>query len=744
MHTRFVFFISAVLLLGAHTLVGETLNGRVLEAATGNPAPGVALYLVGNRTGVVTGGDGRFSIEAAAGVDTLRCRGLEYREALVPVRIPGAVEIRLEADLPVVETVEVQAARPDRLPAHERTSSSVNIITRETIPDRAATVDQVLDSEAGIDIRSTGGVGARADISIRGSSTDQVTVYLDGVPFSAGGSGFNGLGAVPLGQVDRIEVYRGSAPGSFGAGAIGGVVDITTVRTGAEREISASASHGSFGTAHQSVLAAFGGKRNRFLLNAGRNASDNDFRYFNDRGTTIDTSDDGWDRRKNGDYEAMNFLGRWDGDLTEEHTLGATLSLTDTDRGVTGLGRRPVLSARHESRGVFAQARHRFRDFADTRLWFMREKVHFLDPDDEAGRRGPQDTDDRIEVRGVLSRLHRVFGPVLFHGSVEIKREQYEARDSFDSAVTPPSHRTSAGAGIEAEIMLREGDLWISPRLHASRVRDRLRRMSSFLAHSAVDSAIAADRTPVSYGLGVRYRVSPGFVVRANGGSASRLPEFGELFGDTGDVVGNTDLTEERGNTIDAGFHYTFGENMLEADASVFHRYADNLIQRRNYGDYIISENIGKAEISGVETWIGFASTTRTLSGRLAFTYQDARNRSDETLFRKQRYYGKFLPYHPQLKGGMSLNYRPLNRVHLKWDTDWESECFRGPSNLPDEKLPARTIHTLSVRFTWRECFGVELEADNLTDDQSPDRWGYPKPGRGYYLTLSWNWRDGS
>ncbi len=98
---------------------------------------------------------------------------------------------------------------------------------------------------------------------------------------------------------------------------------------------------------------------------------------------------------------------------------------------------------------------------------------------------------------------------------------------------------------------------------------------------------------------GIRYLAHPALTLRANAGVFPRLPEFGELFGDTGDVVGNTRLEEERGTNFDTGAHYSSGGGVFDLDAAVFHRFAKDLIQTRNYGDYLISENIGKAAITG-------------------------------------------------------------------------------------------------------------------------------------------------
>ena len=178
-----LFFAAALSTTAPSELRAEILNVRILDRETGKPrSERRYIFSKAGRAGVA-GADGRIVLDVpSAGFDTLRCRGLQYREKRIPVRVPGSVTVRLEQDLPVLETVEVKATRPDELPAHERTSSSVNVLSREEIPERAATLDQVLDSEAGVDIRSMGGVGARSEISIRGSSTDQVAVYVDGVP----------------------------------------------------------------------------------------------------------------------------------------------------------------------------------------------------------------------------------------------------------------------------------------------------------------------------------------------------------------------------------------------------------------------------------------------------------------------------------------------------------------------------------------------------------------------------------
>jgi len=715
----------------------------VQDSNTGKPVDTAVVHLIGDRSSRVTGDDGAFRFDSLpSGTDTLVCTHVGYTRVTVPVTIPGNVIIDLESSPVRMDDVVVQARRLDELPPHERTSSSVAVISHEDIPERAATVQDVLDSIVGIDIRSLGGVGSRQDISIRGSSTDQVRVYVDGIPLTASGSGLSGLSLVPMSRVGAIEVYRGSTPGTFGAGAIGGVVNILTDSGAGDSGVDASMSYGSFNSTHQSLSTHFSGGANRFVIAAGRNASDNNFEFYNDHGTPIDTTDDTWETRRNSDYTSENLLARWDADIGEAHRFMTKFSLVDTDRGVSGLGRSQVLNARLETQARFFQARYGYRELLDVQVWSSHEDRSFFDPDDEVGRRGRQDTDDNITVNGASAHMRTLLGPTLTHTRLEVSQERFDSRDAYDSSVTPPSERISVGAGIETEVMLLNEALWLCPRLHVQHAGDELTDTGILFANSVVDSSFTVDRTVTTAALGIRWKPRSSLTLRANGGVYPRLPEFNELFGDTGDIVGNTALTAEKGVNFDTGIHHTLPLWKTEYDLSVFYNTAEDLIQRRSYGDYLISENIGKSRIVGVETWSRSSWLDNRLKGRFAVAWQDAENRSDETVFRKRRYYGKQLPYHPSWKAAATMKWAITGRIRLGWDMDYESSCYKGPSNLDEEMLDARTIHSAEITMSLYTNLEASFEAVNLTDNHAPDRWGYPKPGRGYYLTLAWRFQS--
>jgi len=91
---------------------------------------------------------------------------------------------------------------------------------------------------------------AQADLSIRGSSFEQVLVLVDGVRMSDPQTGHFDLDlAVPLERVERIEILRGPASAIYGSDALGGVVNIVTKDglDAAAGEGTVRAEYGSFG-----------------------------------------------------------------------------------------------------------------------------------------------------------------------------------------------------------------------------------------------------------------------------------------------------------------------------------------------------------------------------------------------------------------------------------------------------------------------------------------------------------------
>lgn len=119
------------------------------------------------------------------------------------------------------------------------------VVTRDQIVRYGyRTVGEALQSVPGVDVLPYGALGSTANYSVRGSSTAQVLVLVDGLPAPGSLNNSVELGNLPTTGVDRIEVVEGGGSTLYGTGAIGGIINIITQRTA---RTSATVEFGSFG-----------------------------------------------------------------------------------------------------------------------------------------------------------------------------------------------------------------------------------------------------------------------------------------------------------------------------------------------------------------------------------------------------------------------------------------------------------------------------------------------------------------
>ena len=112
----------------------------------------------------------------------------------------------------------------------------------------AQSVTELLQRQPGVEITQNGGPGSLSGIFLRGANRGQTLVLIDGIRIASSSAGATSLEAIPLDQIDRIEILRGPASSLYGADAIGGVVQVFTRRGTASLTGNASAGYGTYGT----------------------------------------------------------------------------------------------------------------------------------------------------------------------------------------------------------------------------------------------------------------------------------------------------------------------------------------------------------------------------------------------------------------------------------------------------------------------------------------------------------------
>ena len=146
-----------------------------------------------------------------------------------------------------VKEIIVKGARIDI--SEDNFGSSIFILDSEEIRLRGlrSAIDAI-SSSPGVTAKKNGSFGGVGSVRIRGASSSQTLVLIDGIPVndaSSPGGGYN-FEYLDTSNIDRIEVLRGSQSTLWGSDAIGGVVNIYT-KSADKNSINLLSEIGSFG-----------------------------------------------------------------------------------------------------------------------------------------------------------------------------------------------------------------------------------------------------------------------------------------------------------------------------------------------------------------------------------------------------------------------------------------------------------------------------------------------------------------
>ena len=111
--------------------------------------------------------------------------------------------------------------------------ASTQVLTRADLDHLSPSdpsITQALATLPGVTVSQNGGPGSLASVSIRGSSGNQVAVFIDGIRVGSATTGQAAWADLPTSAFDRVEVISGPAAASFGADAVGGVIQLFTNR----------------------------------------------------------------------------------------------------------------------------------------------------------------------------------------------------------------------------------------------------------------------------------------------------------------------------------------------------------------------------------------------------------------------------------------------------------------------------------------------------------------------------------
>jgi iron complex outermembrane receptor protein len=649
--------------------------------------------------------------------------------------------------IPVMPPIIVTAKRPDFRSDITNRPGFVAMVDMSKRADRVEDLPAILSQLVGVRVTQYGGMGSFATVSVRGSSSSQVRTFLDGVPIDDPYLGVTNIADLPLGGVDRVEVYRGFSPPSLGGAAMGGAVQLVTRMDGTHDAllsgVQGSASAGSFDSRREAISLWLKPGQFRFFGHGTHEESAGDFEFVDDNGTQENPDDDRTTTRVNNDFDAWSGILRGSAEVPGVGT--ALLGYYDAARenGVPGLGSNQSGSARSERRRRLGQLRFDGAPQFDDRLswsaagFYHRANEQFHDPNGEIALTA-EETDNTINAYGGTARLKYLIPGNRF--SVEANgtatTEQFHPVETLPAQKNGPDRwRRTVMIALGGDAYLIGQALVVSGLFRYERHADEFGDETTYpwLPPSAQGRFQHETTSPSA---GARWHALSWLTVKGNIGRYYRVPTFLELFGNIGSVTGNAALEPEQGINRDIGFVVNVARagfaRSLFLEISYFDNTVDNLILFfPNSQSTTKPVNIGAAHLRGLESSVSGAVGSFDLAA--GYTYLHTEDTSDIPY-----YNGNELPSRPAHDVNTSLSYT-WRALRTTYELQYLGVNFLDRANM--HWADARTLHSLI--FTLRvpvNGLSLTLEGRNLGDERAEDVAGFPLPGRSVYSTVSYRY----
>jgi iron complex outermembrane receptor protein len=645
----------------------------------------------------------------------------------------------------VVTPILVETKRRDPDADLYNRSGFVAAVDMKGRRDRVEDLSSVLSQMVGVKVKQYGGLGSFATVSIRGSSASQVKVYMDGIPMNDAYSGLTNLADMPLGGVQKVEVYRGFTPPHLGSGAIGGAVNLVTTDPARWQRgrllsgIEASVTYGSFDTSRQLVSMWLQPWKLRMFAHGGHTKTLGNFTFLDDNGTPVNSGDDDFTDRANNDFESYGVIARAEADVPGFEVASLTIDTYFREQGVAGFGSFQSESARYQRNRRIGHLKLETKPFLSNTLllsgtgFYSHTTEQFSDPLGTVSL-GRVDSDNTIAAWGGLARC-RWFVPLVplsLDFAFDGQTDQFDPFNKLTDKRGPERWRRSRTLAVSGDLYLLRQTLVLSAAQRWERHVNEFWDEAPFpwLPASPQGRVAGENRSPSA---GFRWSPAGPVTLKANVGRYFRLPTFLELFGNLGSVTGNANLEPETGLNRDAGVIVNVSgigpATRLFLEAVYLDNEIENLILFFPNSQFTTKPtNIGSARIRGWEF-----SAAVSFGARLQLSANYTRLETEDT---------SDIPYY----NGNQLAARPANDVMLtgsyrfdRWGITWEAHHIG--SNYLDRanmrEVDARYLHNAVFQFFFPvPGLTFSVEARNLTDNSLSDISGFPLPGRSFYATI--------
>lgn len=228
MKKKMLFFslLMTLLLTTSAVLAQQSISGRITEAATGDPLPGVTVVVPGTTTGTISDFDGNYNLSIPEGTTQLEYSMVGFTKQIVKLTGATVIDIKLETSTTALDEVVVLAYGGQQ--QRSKVTNSISKVSEETLSVglHSNPAQALSGSVAGLVVQQTSGnPGATPTLILRGGTnlngTGSPLVIVDGQ--------IRTMSDINPNDIESMEVMKDAgATAIYGARANNGVILITT------------------------------------------------------------------------------------------------------------------------------------------------------------------------------------------------------------------------------------------------------------------------------------------------------------------------------------------------------------------------------------------------------------------------------------------------------------------------------------------------------------------------------------
>ena len=579
----------------------------------------------------------------------------------------------------------------------------VTVLSRDEIQAAPVqSINDLLKMAVGVDVRQRGPIGAQTDVGIRGGTSEQITILLNGINICDPQTGHNAFDLpCDISDIERIEVLEGPAGRVYGTSSLMGAINIVT-KDGRSKMAGVRVEGGSFG----------------YLSTAGRIALTSRLLPLTSQLSTSYTRSDGYQRAKSGalnsDYSGgkVYYQGGYN---TKDIRIGWHAGLS-----IKGFGSNTFYSAKFDEQyekttKIYTAIK------GETKGWF-----HFS-PSIYWNR-----SYDRFElIRGTEDKVpfnyHRtdVFGVNLNSyfdwqlGRTALGAE-FRNEDIVSGNLGEPLNKPIHISGTDRDYLYGLNRSNLSFHLEHNILLKRFTLSAGFIAVKNTWNQMPFTLYP---GVDASYRIGDNWKVYASYNSSLRMPSFTELYYSVGGHKADKYLKPEELRAVEGGIKYA--GQWLTMKASIFHHHSRDIIDwvrdTRDADAVWQSVNLTKVNTFGQE--VTLASQFSPFTFQLSYCHLHLSK--DVPDYLQSQYSLEYLRHKvtAQLQMpivallNLTVNYRWQDRMGSYTDTNGQIQSYH-PYSIVD------------CRLAWNaDTYSLYMEVNNLFSKKYVDYGNVPQPG---------------